>query len=192
MNKLRLLLLLSLGSILLSSCTLVATNPAPAHVAKSNVPLGLLNKTIPGTNGGRVQFVTKPVYIVDASGHLAPSSRLVPSPANLRSIVGQLLLGPSIIEASAGYTSALPLTLTLLTASVRNDIGYINAATSLDTLSVSQQLLAVGQLVLTAYDVGATKGIVVEADGVPQLLLMPNGQRLELASKSDFQSLLNP
>jgi len=191
-NKLRVVLLLGLGSIFLSSCTLVATNPAPAHVAKSNVPLGLLNKTIPGTNGARVRFVTRPIYIVDASGHLAPSSRLVPSPPNLRSIVGQLLLGPSAIEASAGYTSDLPHKLALLTASVRNHIGYINVATPLDTLSVSQQLLAVGQLVLTAYDVGATRGIVVEANGVPQRLLVPNGQRIELASKSDFQSLLNP
>jgi len=192
MKKLRLLLLLSLGSALLSSCTLVATNPTPAHVSKFKVPLGLLNKTIPGTKGGRVRFVTKPVYIVDASGHLAASSRLVPSPPNLRSIVGQLLLGPSPIEASVGYTSALPLKLTLLTASVRNHIGYINVARPLDTLSVSEQLLAVGQLVLTASDVGATRGIVVETNGVPQRLLMPNGQRKELASKSDFQSLLNP
>lgn len=192
MKKIRLFLLVGLGSLLLSSCTLVATNPAPAHVTKSNVPLGLLNKTIPGTNGARVRFITQAVYIVDATDNLSPSSRLVPYPPNLRSIVGQLLLGPSAIEASAGYTSALPLKLVLVTASVRNNIGYVNFATALDTLSVKQQLLAVGQLVLTAYGVGATRGIVVEVNGVPQRLLMPNGQRLELASKSRFQSLLNP
>ena len=192
MRRVRVLLLLGLGALFLSSCTLVAPNPAPNHVARSNVPLGLLNKTIPGTNGAHVRFVTKPVYIVDAANHLAPQSRIVPSPPNLRSVVGQLLLGPTLIEASAGYTSALPTTLTLLSASVRKNVGYINFATSLDTLSVSQQLLAVGQLVLTAFDVGATRGIVVEVNGVPQLNLVPSGTRLELVSKSNFQSLLNP
>ena len=192
MTRIRVLLFVGLGSLFLSSCTLVAPNPAPNHVARSNVPLGLLNKTIPGTNGARVRFVGEAVYIVDATNHLAPSSRIVPSPPNLRSVVGQLLLGPTLIETSAGYTSALPTTLSLLTASVRKNIGYINFATSLDTLSVSQQVLAVGQLVLTAFYVGATRGIVVEVNGDPQLNLMPNGNRLELVSKSNFQSLLNP
>ncbi|HVB51468.1 MAG TPA: GerMN domain-containing protein [Acidimicrobiales bacterium] len=191
MKSLRLVLLLALGAVLLSSCTLVAPNAAPLHVPRSNVPLGLLHKTIPGTNGARVRFVHQPVYIVDATGQLAPSNRIVPSPPTLTSVVQQLLLGPSAIEASAGYTSALPTNLVLDSATVRNDVGYINLASSLDTLSVSQQLLAVGQLVLTADEVGATGGIVVQAAGVVQQLLTPGGQRRTLVSSKDFLSLLN-
>lgn len=191
MKRLRLVLLLALGAALLSSCTLVVPNAAPRHVPRSNVPLGLLHKTIPGTNGARVRFVHQPVYIVDATGQLAPSNRIVPSPPNLKSVLQQLLLGPSVIEASAGYTSALPTNLVLDSATVRNDVGYINLATSLDTLSVSQQLLAVGQLVLTADEVGATRGIVVQAAGVVQQLLTPGGQRRTLVSSKNFQLLLN-
>ncbi|HEY5112159.1 MAG TPA: GerMN domain-containing protein [Acidimicrobiales bacterium] len=191
MKSLRLVLLLALGAVLLSSCTLVSPNAAPVHVPRSNVPLGLLNKTIPGTNQARVRFAHQPVYIVDATGRLAPSSRIVPSPPTLKSVLQQLLLGPSKIEASAGYTSALPTTLNLDSATVRNGVGYINLATPLDTLSVSQQLLAVGQLVLTADEAGATKGIVVQVLGVVQQLLTPNGRRLTLVSTKNFQSLLN-
>jgi len=191
MRSLRPVLFLALGAVLLSSCTLVSPNAAPLHVPRSNVPLGLLNETIPGTNQARVRFVHQPVYIVDATGRLAPSSRIVPSPPTLESVLQQLLLGPSSIEASAGYTSALPTTLVLDSATVRNDVGYINLATSLDTLSVSQQLLAVGQLVLTADVAGATKGIVVQVVGVVQELITPNGHRLTLVSKKNFQSLLN-
>jgi hypothetical protein len=190
-KSLRLVLVLGLGALVLAGCTLVAPNANPVHVPRSHVPLGLLNRTIPGTDGARVRFVHQPVYIVDATGQLAPSSRIVPSPPSLKSVLQQLLLGPSLIESSAGYTSALPATLVLDSATVRNNVGYINVTTSLDTLSVSQQLLAVGQLVLTAYDAGATKGIVVQVRGVVQRLLMPNGQRLTLVSKANFESLLN-
>jgi hypothetical protein len=190
-KKLAPLLLLGLGSLLLSSCTLVTPNAQPAHIAKSNVPLGLLSQTIPGTNGARVRFRAEPVYFVDATAHLAPSSRIVPQPPTLGSVVQQLLLGPSTIESSIGYTSDLPTTLKLDSATIRQNVGYINFSTSLDTLSVSQQLLAVGQLVLTAYNVGATKGIEIEFAGVAQGEMTPSGQRLLMVSRNDFQSLLS-
>jgi hypothetical protein len=188
---LRPLLLLGATALVLSSCTLVGTNANPGHISRSNFPYGLLNKTIPETGGARVRFVTQPVYIIDATGHLAPSSRIVPSPPTLKSVVGQLLLGPSAIESSAGYTSALPKDLVLVSATVKNRIGYINFATPLNTLSMSNQLLAVGQLVLTAHDEGATKGIVILVAGVSQRLLTPSGERVTLVSRSDFTSLLN-
>jgi hypothetical protein len=72
------------------------------------VELNLLNRTIPGTNKGRVRFITQPVYIVDATGHLAPSSRIVTAPAQLTSVLDQLILGPTKIESFAGYASDLP------------------------------------------------------------------------------------
>ena len=71
---------LGLGSLLLAGCTLVPTGSNPARVERSDVPFGLMRPTIPGTNGGKVVFVTQPVYVVDATGaHLAPSSRGVHS-----------------------------------------------------------------------------------------------------------------
>jgi hypothetical protein len=190
-KRLRVALVLVLGGLALASCSLVAVNPAPVHVARSNVPLGLLNRTIPGTNGARVRFVTKPVYFVDLTDRLAPSSRIVASPPTLDSVLRELLLGPSLIETSAGYTTNLPNTLILDGASVRDDVGYIALASPLDTLSVTQQLLAVGQLVYTAYDVGALKGIEIQVGGAVQSLLMPNGKRATLVTTTDFQSLLD-
>src|ERR1019366_771809 len=102
-----------------------------------------------------------PVYIVDATNHLSPSSRIVPSPPSLATVIAQLLIGPTAIEKSAGYTSALPATLVMVSAAVGAGVGYLNFATPLNTLSRSNQLLAVGQLVLTAQEVGATNGIVI-------------------------------
>jgi hypothetical protein len=182
---------MGLCALVLSSCTLISPNATPDYIAKSSVGLQLLDPTIPNTNHARVRFITQPVYIVDATGHLAPSSRIVPSPPGLSTVIQQLLLGPSAIEKSAGYTSALPETLVLVSAELRGNVGYINFATPLSTLSRTLQLLAVGQLVLTAAAAGATGGIVIKVAGVTQRLRMPNGQTSTFVSKKNFEVLLN-
>lgn len=191
MKTLRVLLLMVVGAVVLSSCTLVATNATPDRISTSKFAYGLLNQTIPGTNNARVRFITQPVYIVDATGHLTPSSRIVPSPPLLATVIEQLLLGPTAIETSAGYTSALPTDLVLVSANVRDALGYFNFATPLSTLSPRQQLLAVGQLALTAYAAGATRGIIIKVAGVTQRLLMPNGTRASVVTQGNFLGLLN-
>lgn len=191
MRRVSVVLVMGLGALLLSSCSLVASNTAPEHIPRSLVGFGLLDKTIPNSNGAVVRFITQPVYIVDATGHLSPSSRIVPVPPSLATVIEQLLLGPTAIERSAGYSSALPAALVVVSAQVRGGIGYLNFATSLNTLTPAKQLLAVGQLVLTAQYVGASKGIIIKVAGVEQRLLMPNRQRAILVSQKDFQVLLN-
>lgn len=192
MKNLRLTLLIGLSALMLSGCTLISPNATPEAIPRSfSRSLGLLNKTIPGTNHARVRFITQPVYIVDATKHLAPSSRIVPSPPGLTTVIQQLLLGPSAIEASAGYSSALPKNEVLVSAEILAKVGYIDFAEPLNSLSRTQQLLAVGELVLTAYDVGATLGVVIKVAGVTQELLMPNGQSATLVTKKNFEVLLN-
>jgi hypothetical protein len=190
-KRLRPLFVLLSAALALASCTLVAPNSAPDHIAKSKVPFGLLNPTIPLTNGARVRFVTQPVYMVDATGHLAALSRIVPSPPALSSVIGQLLAGPSAIEKSAGYSTSVPKGLVLISAVVHNQVGYINVATPLSGLSRENQILAVGELVFTATDAGASKGIVVKVAGVNQDLLLPSGHHTTLVSASDFKALLS-
>ena len=180
------------GAIALSGCTLVPTASSPARIVRHQIPFGLMNRTIPGTNNGRVRFITQPVYIVDATGHLAPSSRIVPSPPVLATVLRQLIVGPTQIESFAGYSSALPLTLVLLSASIKDGVGYIDLASPLSRLSRADQILAVGQLVLTAHDAGAGSGIIITVAGELQRSLLPNGTRASRVSPSAFTSLLNP
>ncbi|HEY5437992.1 MAG TPA: GerMN domain-containing protein [Acidimicrobiales bacterium] len=191
MRSPRVLLGLVASAVLLSGCSLVATTSSPQKVNKKNVPFGLLGKTIPGTDQGRVAFKTQPVYIVDVSGHLSASSRIVPSPPVLASVLRQLILGPTRLESKLGYTSALPRTMELLSASLRNGIGYVDLSTSLGRMSRAEEVLAVGQLVLTAHDVGATRGLEISVAGVAQSSPLPNGQSQTLVRPSYFQSLLN-
>lgn len=191
MSRLRTLGLLGLGSLLLSGCTLVSTAATPQPIARSQIPFGLLLKTIPGTNGGRVNFITQLVDLVDVTGHLAPSSRIVPSPPALVTVLRQLILGPTEIEKAAGYSSALPVNLVVISATVKNSIGYIDLATPLSVLPRSQQILAVGQIVGTASDVGALNGIEITVGGAAQATLLPSGRRSLLVTVKDYQQLLN-
>jgi hypothetical protein len=189
--KYRVVPVIVVGALALSGCTLVAPNSAPVRV--KSVPFSLLSPTIPGTNHVRVRFITQPVYIVDAAGDLAPSSRIVPEPPALATVVEQLLLGPTNIERLAGYTSALPKSLVVISAKINEStgVGVINFATSLDKLPHKQQLLAIGQLVLTASVVGAKRGLEIRVAGVTQNVLLPNGKHATLLTPSDFQRLLN-
>jgi hypothetical protein len=189
--KYRVVLLFLVGALALSGCTLVEPNSAPLRV--KTVPFSLLSPTIPGTNHARVRFITQPVYIVDAAGDLAPSSRIVPEPPALATVIEQLLLGPTNIEKAAGFTSALPKSLVVISARIgaSTGVGIINFATSLNKLAPKQQLLAIGQLVLTAYVVGAKRGLEIRVAGVPQNVLLPNGKHATLVTPGDFQSLLN-
>jgi hypothetical protein len=193
-KRVRSLLGLALGALALAGCTLVPTASSPQRINK--VPFCLLCKTIPGTHNGRVRFISQPVFIVDVTGHLSSSSRIVPSPPVLVSVLRQLIIGPTKIESFAGYTSALPKNLVLLSANIHKGIAYIDLATTLSKLPRSQEVLAVGQLVLTARDVGITlgnevKGIEVTVAGVTQRLPLPDGHDASLVTPKDFQRLLN-
>lgn len=196
MKRVRVLLGLIVGAVTLAGCTLVSTTSSPQGIAPKDVPFCLRCKTIPGTNNGSVHFISQPVYIVDATGHLAPSARIVPSPPVLVSVLRQLIIGPTKIESFAGYTSALPKNLIVLSANFHGDIGYVDLATSLSKLPRGQEVLAVGQMVLTARDVGLTsdvaiKGIEITVGGVPQDLPIPGGHVERLVTPDDFQALTN-
>jgi hypothetical protein len=191
MRAFRTLLCVGFAALLLSGCSLVPTASSPGLIVRKQIPFGLLGSSIPGTNNGHVHFITQPVYIVDATGHLAPSSRIVPSPPVLATVLRQLILGPTQIEGFAGYTSALPKSLILLSASIKNGLGYIDIATPLSELSRAVEILAVGQLVLTARDVGASKGIEITVGGRVQRSLLPSGKRIAVISPGDYQNLLN-
>ena len=191
MSRLRAFLGITFATLLLSGCTLVPTANSPELITRHQIPFGLLSSSIPGTNNGHVHFITQPVYIVDATGHLAPSSRIVPSPPVLATVLRQLILGPTEIESFAGYTSALPKSLILLSASIKAGLGYIDLATPISELSRAQEILAVGQLVLTSRDVGASKGIEITVGGRVQPSLLPTGKRSSIVTPGDYQSLLN-
>jgi hypothetical protein len=192
MKRLRVVLVMLVGAVILSGCTLIPTAKKPVIIPRKSVGLQLLHRTIPGTNGGRVRFVTKPVYFVDATGHLAPSSRIVTAPLQFPSLLDQLIVGPTKIESFAGYASDLPSNLIVLQANIKAKIGYIDISESLASLGRAKEVLAIGQLVFTAYYAGATNGVEISVAGVTQRSLLPDRKFVILVTAKDCSSLLEP
>lgn len=190
MKRVRVILLVFCGALVLAGCTLVPTTNTPSTIAKPGFQL--LSPTIPGTNKGKVTFVNQPVYFIDATGHLSPSSRIVATPVSLDAVLSELLLGPTSIERFAGYSSDLPKGFVLVGATLRNKLGIIDIATPLSSLSAKHQVLALGQLVLSAYDAGATAGVEITVAGSPRDSLLPNGTRQLVVTHADFASFLYP
>ncbi len=191
MKSLRHFALITLAALTLSACTFIGPNAQPQLLNKSDVSFDLLHRYIPQTNHARVRFVTQPMYLLDAGNHLAPASRIVPSPIQLETVLRQLLLGPSAIEYSAGYSSALPRTFVLVSAKIEHGIGVINLGNHLDKLGLTKEIRAEGQLVLTAALAGARRGVIIDVADVRQVLPLPNGKRVSFLTSSEFQSLLN-
>jgi len=59
MRKLRVVIGLFLGAVLLSSCSLIPQSKGPVTVAKEKVPFGLLDKNIPEKKRSPSAFSTK-------------------------------------------------------------------------------------------------------------------------------------
>jgi hypothetical protein len=140
----------------------------------------------------RVRFITQPVYIVDAAGHLSSLSRIVTAPASLTSVLDQVIVGPTKIEKFAGYASDLPSNLLVLQATVKGKVAYIDISESLAKLSRAKEILAIGQLVFTAYYAGATNGIEISVAGTAQKSLLPDHRFVSIVTAKDCEILLQP
>jgi Sporulation and spore germination len=179
------------AALALAGCGLITPAEGPTAIAPSHVGFNLLSPTIPGTNHARVHFETEPIFIVDAAHRLAPASRIVPSPPSIATVVAQLLTGPTAIERSAGFTTELPRKLVLIAATVRKHVGYVDLSGSLNQLARPDELLAIGQLVLTAAYVGATQGLEISLAGAIQDLPVPSGGHATVLTVAEYAGLLS-
>ena len=186
MRPVRATLVVCLGAMALGGCTLISTTSQPEIVASANVPLGLLNPTIPFTVDAQVRFVSRDVYLINPLGQLDPMPRLMTSPASVFAALHYLFVGPSVQEQSRGITSALPATLVLNQATVQGGVALVDVSSDLRSLSAPEQRLAVAQMLYTARSFGAARGIRVSIDQVPFSLRLSDGRRVTLVRASDL------
>ena len=189
MRGLRLLGVLVVSAIVLGGCTLVSTSNTPTLVNSNDVPLGLLDPTIPFTDFAQVHFVSREVFMVDQAQKVIPVARLVTSPPTLSAALYYVPLGPTSKEQSENVTTQVPNSLVVNQAQIQNGVALIDLSGALTQLSLSDRRIAVAQFLFTAVGMGASKGIKITINQNPFSLQLANGEKVSLITPAELAYL---
>ena len=191
MRSPRLLGVLVVCALSLSGCTLVSTSSSPTLINSNDVPLGLLDPTIPFSDFAQVHFVTRQVYMVDRTEHVIPVGRLVTSPPTLSEVLHYVPLGPTATEQANGVTTQIPSTMVVNQANMPSDDGValVDVSGGLQQLAPAARRLAVAQLLYTAEAMGAIAGIRISINQTPFSLQLVNGTKVSLITPAELNYL---
>ena len=105
---------------------------------------------------------------------------------------GRLAKDPELRELPDG-TAVCEFPLAVEGLAYSNDkVGYIDVSQSLAALGRAKDVLAIGQLVFTAYYAGATSGITISVAGQNEPSLLPNRTFASVVTVKDCEALLEP
>lgn len=196
----------SLASVALASLALAAgaagcgvpVDPEPRALSTDELPMGLFESMTttttspaPVADAPEQVSATVEVFMVDRS-RLVRATRLVTQPITLGQVIGALLTGPSELEDAAGYVTAIDPRTRLLEASVDNGVARLNLSESFLDTPTQAQILAVGQLVLTATGLEDVEEVSLSLNG-RQLGDIPAADgtlRGELLTAADYEALI--
>lgn len=189
MTSLRRLLAVLCCALCLSSCTLVSTSSSPSIIGVGDVPLGLLEPTIPFTDYAQVRWVKHNIFLLDRGGHIVAISRLMTAPPSLFAVLYYETQGPDPVEMAAGITTEVPTTMVVNQATIHDDVALIDVSKALSQISLDAQRIAVGQLVFAAASMGATQGIRISINQIPYSLKLASGATVSLITPADMAYL---
>jgi len=180
--------ILALSGLCLSGCTLVSTSSSPSLIDPNNVPLGLLNPTIPFTDYAQVRWVTRDIFLLGSGQRIVAIARSMTAPPTLYAVLYYETQGPTPIELAAGITTQLS-TLVINQANLQGRIALIDVSKVLNQMSLADRRIAVGQLVFAAAAMGATNGIKLSIEGTPFSLKLATGATVRLITPADMAYL---
>lgn len=139
---------------------------------------------------------TSVIYLVDTDATASsPSTVLAPIARDVAETIDNalatLFAGPTIREGNADLGTAIPPTERLLSATPNGDVVTVDISESMDSLSPTQRIAAVGQIVLTATGVAGVSGVVITVAGAAQPWPAANGSTTtDPLTRADFVALL--
>jgi spore germination protein GerM len=145
-NRARVLVVLLL-LVVLSACG-VPTHGSASKVRSKDVPFGLLAKDNGSSSSGDSGHEEALVYFAK-NGRLVASSRRLAPPVTVQSVVKSLSNGPNQVEITAGLRSALPDQNSIRRISLSSGTARVDLGRPFTSLSSSDQIVALGQLVYT-------------------------------------------
>lgn len=156
------------GVVALAACG-VGTESEPRTLAADDVPFGLLqspSSTVTTTPppGLIREMATVSVFLLQ-EGRLVGRTRDVPAPPEIRTVLEQLLDGPTEEEARDGVLTAISPATELLDVRIEGTVARVNLSASFAESQVQDQTVAVAQIVFTAAGLPGVSGIMLELAG---------------------------
>ena len=137
------------------------------------MPVGLRSDPTATT----VPAATEPATIWLVSGdRLVRVRHDVEAPASVATVTNELLIGPSTAEQDRGLRSGLPDPTVVVGTELTRGTARVQLAPSFTEISPEDQILAVGQLVLTLTNLPGIGGVQFNLDGAPVAVPLPSGE----------------
>lgn len=173
----------------------ISPDQAPSDVdlrVDPTIPLG--TPASPSDGDDRVE-VRADVYFVSDDQHVVPVVRSVGGVepvAQISEVVRMLIEGPDPKEASSGLRSAVPSTTSILGVTLDDGMASIDLTDAFASVGGREELLAVGQLVLTVTSITDVDQLSIELNGRPIAVPLPDGALTDApVSMPQYTSLLD-
>ncbi|MER7243205.1 GerMN domain-containing protein [Kribbella sp. NPDC000426] len=182
-----------LAVVLLAGCG-VPVQRQPAPIDPGAMPSRLQGTGSP-TSGPASATPGKPAIqvVFTRKDQLVTFVRDAPSPAptdRLQTVISALLAGPNPTEQADGVTSALPPELTLTVAGVQGKRVDLELAGETDGRSATENVLAVGQIVLSVTALSTIDEVTFSRNGQPVEALLADGAlTAEPLTAADYAAL---
>lgn len=118
------------------------------------------------------------VWLIDGDT-LVPVRHQVAAPATVETVSNELLAGPNDAEQARGLRSALPDPTVVVGAQLSRGMATVALAPTFVEISPHDQLLAVGQFVMTLTDLPGVGSVQFTLDEIPVAVPIPNGETSE-------------
>jgi spore germination protein GerM len=166
----------------------IPTEAIPSQLRSHGEPASGPPTASPGRPAVQVTFVRRDrlVAFIRESPTTAPSDRLT-------AVIQALMAGPNETEQANGITSALPAGLTLTVADTRGRRIVLELAGESETRSATENVLAVGQIVLSVTALPTVDEVTFQRDGVAVEALLADGAlTTEPLTAADYTALRSP
>jgi spore germination protein GerM len=146
-------------------------------VSPDELPAGLRPGSVP-ESVVTTESERATVWLVEGDT-LVASRHEVEAPATVESVTAELLVGPSESEQARGLRSALPDPTVVVGADLSRGVATVALTSTFGEISPHDQLLAVGQFVLTLTDLRGVGSVRFTLDEAPVAVPIPTGETSE-------------
>jgi spore germination protein GerM len=145
--------------------------------------------TVPLTSVERQRIIN--LYFV-SDGQLARVRHTVPASTAPARVIDALLAGPTDVERRDSLRSAIPDPAAIGQVTFSRGDAIVALSKGFSEIPAGDQLLAVGQLVLTLTDMRGVGRVSFTVDGVPTSVPLPSGGSTSVpVSRDDYVDQLN-